>query len=69
MLNGERKVAWFWLLHAILLTIFVASLVHARSSGRAREGLQQRDSVIISKAIEREFTSKTALKIGVCEWG
>ena len=28
MLNGEREVAWFWLLHAILLTIFVASLVH-----------------------------------------
>ena len=27
MLNGEREVAWFWLLHAILLTIFVASLV------------------------------------------
>ena len=28
MLNREREVAWFWLLHAILLTIFVASLVH-----------------------------------------
>ena len=27
MLNGEHEVAWFWLLHAILLTIFVASLV------------------------------------------
>ena len=27
MLIGECEVAWFWLLHAILLTIFVASLV------------------------------------------
>ena len=30
MLDGEREVAWFWLLHAILLTIFVASLVQLR---------------------------------------
>ena len=27
MLDVEREVAWFWLLHAILLNIFVASLV------------------------------------------
>ena len=35
MLNGEREVAWFWLLHAILLTIFVASLVQASMMCRA----------------------------------
>ena len=27
MLNGKRGAAWFGLLHAILLTIFVANLV------------------------------------------
>jgi len=29
MLNGKRGVAWFGLLHAILLTIFLASLGHS----------------------------------------
>ena len=33
MLNGECEVAWFWLLHAILLTIFAASLVLYRKLG------------------------------------
>ena len=28
MLNGECEVGWFGLLHAILFTIFVTSLVH-----------------------------------------
>ena len=28
IVDGEREVAWFRLLHAILLTIFVTSLVH-----------------------------------------
>ena len=37
MLNGEREVAWFWLLHAILLTIFVASFVPAFPGDRAQD--------------------------------
>jgi len=33
MLNGKRGVAWFGLLHAILLTFSVASLVQEISLG------------------------------------
>ena len=32
MLNGKREAAWFRLLHAILLIIFVASLVQNSDS-------------------------------------
>jgi len=40
MLNGKREVAWFRLLHAILLIIFVVSLVLCGS----REGTGNLDA-------------------------
>jgi len=39
VLNGKREVAWFGLLHAILLTTFVASLAQGRIG--MFSGLQQ----------------------------